>query len=64
MTIKLKTSESWMDKYETSFTLEDFKGWPSHPTEFAYHFFEEIITKEEFLSRATKSKITWHVSRL
>lgn len=64
MNVDLKTSELWLEEYEGSFKLSNLNAWPLQPDEFDFHFYEERITRSEFLNRAMKCAPVWKISRL
>ena len=60
----VKTSDNWLkDKNFRGLDIKDFTGWPKHPEEFNFHFYQEKIDYNEFLHRLSKCKFTWSFSR-
>lgn len=61
----LKTSEEWVNSPQyAELDVLDPDGWPREPSEFKFHWFEELITQQEFERRVFNSTIQWKFSKL
>lgn len=61
----LKTSDDWVQELDyVGLTIKDYSGWPREPSEFTFHWYEELIDKKEFEYRLYNCSLTWEFSKL
>lgn len=60
--IQFKTSEQWLKELENQLSLKTLDGWDKE--NLSYSFFRQEISKAEFIQRALKSGVNWHVEKL